>query len=155
MRADVVVNFTSDILISRAKSTMMKLYRQVVQTSENLLGFGKGYSQYYATVDLGKTRVGRTRVLEGNFKDPEWNETFSIFCAHTVSHLVVSIKDAAVVGTAVIGRARIPAIDLLSGTYFSHFQEFLLKITNYCPSLFVSYSFRTYIVHYDYKLCSS
>lgn len=89
--------------------------RMVVQTSENLLGFGKGYSQYYATVDLGKTRVGRTRVLEGNFKDPEWNETFSIFCAHTVSHLVVSIKDAAVVGTAVIGRARIPAIDLLSG----------------------------------------
>lgn len=88
---------------------------QIIETSEELFRMGKGYSQYYATVDLGKTRVGRTRVLEGQPKDPVWNETFRIYCAHSVSELTVSIKDAAIVGTVVVGRAKIPAIDLLSG----------------------------------------
>jgi phospholipase D1/2 len=78
---------------------------------------GKGQSQYYATVDLGETRVGRTRVLEGEPKDPVWNETFRIYCAHTVSQVVVSIKDAAIVGTTVVGRTKVPVIDLLSGRH--------------------------------------
>lgn len=90
-------------------------FRKIIETSEEILRMGKGFSQYYATVDLGKTRVGRTRVLEGQPKDPVWNETFRIYCAHMVSELTVSIKDAAIVGTVVVGRAKIPAIDLLSG----------------------------------------
>jgi phospholipase D1/2 len=91
--------------------------RKLVETSEEVLKMGRGPSQYYATVDLGETRVGRTRVLAGSKdpKDPVWNEKFRIYCAHTVSHVVVSIKDAAIVGTTVVGRAKVPVIDLLSG----------------------------------------
>lgn len=93
----------------------MGLVWQFIETSEVTLKLGKGYSKYYATVDLGDTRVGRTRVLEGQPRDPVWNESFCIYCAHTVSQIKVSIKDAAIVGTTVVGRARVPAIDLLSG----------------------------------------
>jgi phospholipase D1/2 len=90
---------------------------KLVETTEETLHLGKGQSQYYATVDLGETRVGRTRVLEGEPKDPVWNETFRIYCAHTVSQVVVSIKDAAIVGTTVVGRTKVPVIDLLSGRH--------------------------------------
>lgn len=90
---------------------------QLVETSEEVLKMGRGPSQYYATVDLGETRVGRTRVLAGSKdpKDPVWNEKFRIYCAHTISHVIVSIKDAAIVGTTVVGRAKVPVLDLLSG----------------------------------------
>ena len=97
----------------------MNLYWQVIETSEEVLKMGKGQSQYYATVDLGETRVGRTRILEGEPRDPVWNETSRIYCAHTVSQIVVSIKDAAIVGTTVVGRAKVPVIDLLSGRHSS------------------------------------
>jgi hypothetical protein len=68
-------------------------------------------------VDLGDTRVGRTRRLTGGEpRDPVWNESFRIYCAHTISEIIISIKDAAIVGTIVVGRARIPAYDLIAGT---------------------------------------
>lgn len=70
-------------------------------------------------MDLGDTRVGRTRRLTGEPRDPIWNESFRIYCAHTVSEVVISIKDAAIVGTVVVGRARIPAYDLFAGTILS------------------------------------
>lgn len=54
-------------------------------------------------MDLGKIRVGWMCVLEGNFKDLEWNEIFSIFCVYIVFYLVVFIKDVVVVGIVVIG----------------------------------------------------
>ena len=96
---------------------------------------GKGYSQYYATVDLGATRVGRTRILEGQPKDPVWNETFRIYCAHMVPQITISIKDAAIVGTTVVGRAKVPAIELLSGMHFSLFQSTFQPSTSEKPSL--------------------
>lgn len=74
-----------------------------------------GDSEYYATVDLGTSRVGRTRVLKNHTGEPEWNESFRIYCCHTVSELTVSVKDAAVIGTVVVGRAKIPAETLLEG----------------------------------------
>lgn len=93
---------------------------KLVENTEEVLKLGKGLSQYYATVDLGETRVGRTRILQGEPKDPVWEETFRIYCAHTVSQVIVSIKDAAIVGTTVVGRARVPVIDLRSGRHSSH-----------------------------------
>lgn len=89
---------------------------QIIEGTEETLKVGKGYTKLYATVDLGDTRVGRTRRLTGQPRDPVWNESFRIYCAHTVSEVVISIKDAAIVGTIVVGRARIPAYDLISGT---------------------------------------
>jgi phospholipase D1/2 len=88
---------------------------QFVEGAESLVGIGKGYSQYYATVDLVPARVGRTRVLKGQVADPVWDESFKIYCAHTVADVQISIKDDAVVGSAVIGRAKVPAAELLSG----------------------------------------
>jgi len=110
----------------------MNICWQLVETSEEVLKLGKGPSQYYATVDLGETRVGRTRILQGEPKDPVWNETFRIYCAHTVSQVIVSIKDAAIVGTTVVGRARVPVIDLLSGRHPSYLLPmFLSKLAVY------------------------
>lgn len=88
---------------------------QFVEGAEEVIGVGKGWSKYYATVDLGDARVGRTRVLEGEPRDPVWNESFRIYCAHTISDVRISIKDAAIVGTAVIGRSSVPAYELISG----------------------------------------
>ncbi len=86
-----------------------------MEGAEEIVGIGKGYSQYYATVDLVPARVGRTRVLKGQPSDPVWNESFRIYCAHTVPEVQISIKDDAILGTAVVGRAKVPAADLLSG----------------------------------------
>ncbi|KAM0028661.1 putative phospholipase D [Helianthus debilis subsp. tardiflorus] len=36
----------------------------------------------YATIDLEKVRAGRTRMLEHD-SNPQWNESFHIYCAHT------------------------------------------------------------------------
>lgn len=88
---------------------------QFVEHAEEALTFGKGESQYYATVDLGTARVGRTRVLKGQPVDPVWNEQFRIYCCHTVEDVTVSMKDAAIVGTVVVGRAKISAERVLSG----------------------------------------
>lgn len=57
--------------------------------------------------------------MTGQPRDPVWNESFRIYCAHTVSEVRISIKDAAIVGTVVVGRARIPAYDLIAGTILS------------------------------------
>ncbi|KAH9575045.1 hypothetical protein CY35_01G091700 [Sphagnum magellanicum] len=92
-----------------------KFFRQFIEGSEAALGLGKGFSQYYATVDLGTARVGRTSILKGEPRDPVWNESFQIYCAHTVSDVTILVKDAAIIGTAVVGRAKVPAFELLSG----------------------------------------
>lgn len=113
------------LFIACTKYVEINLCRQLVETSEEVLRLGKGQSQYYATVDLGETRVGRTRVLEGEPKDPVWEETFRIYCAHTVSQVVVSVKDAAIVGTTVVGRAKVPVIDLLSGRHSSFLASYV------------------------------
>ncbi len=78
-----------------------------MEGAEEIVGIGKGYSQYYATVDLVPARVGRTRVLKGEPSDPVWNESFRIYCAHTVPDVQISIKDDAILGTAVVGRAKV------------------------------------------------
>jgi phospholipase D1/2 len=90
------------------------LWLQFLESSQEVIGIGKGASQYYATVDLGAARVGRTQVLKGEPVDPVWNESFRIYCAHSVADVQISIKDAAILGSALIGRAKVPAEELLS-----------------------------------------
>ncbi|KAI5061954.1 hypothetical protein GOP47_0022493 [Adiantum capillus-veneris] len=90
--------------------------RQVVGIVEQTVHMGRGPSRLYATVDLGKARVGRTRMVEGEPMSPVWMETFHIYCAHYASHVVISIKDDDTVGSHVVGRARIPVIDVLGGS---------------------------------------
>ncbi|KAG0612224.1 hypothetical protein M758_6G011300 [Ceratodon purpureus] len=93
-----------------------KISRFFTSFLENAQDAIMGDSEYYATVDLESSRVGRTRVLKNHTGEPLWNESFRIYCCHTVSELTVSIKDAAVIGTVVVGRAKIPAETLLSGS---------------------------------------
>ncbi len=93
---------------------MGNLWLQFLESSQEVIGIGKGASQYYATVDLGQARVGRTRVLKGEPVEPVWNESFRIYCAHSVADVQISIKDAAILGSALIGRAKVPAEELLS-----------------------------------------
>ena len=88
---------------------------QLVESAEDVLSLGKGESQYYATVDLNPARVGRTKVVKGEPETPVWNESFRIYCCHYVPNVTVSIKDAAIFGTAVIGRAEIPVEQLFLG----------------------------------------
>ncbi|KAH0970334.1 hypothetical protein GBA52_022490 [Prunus armeniaca] len=76
--------------------------------------FGKG-SKLYATIDLENARVGRTRLLENATKNPRWLESFYIYCAHKASNVVFSIKEDNAIGAKVIGRAYMPAAELLNG----------------------------------------
>ncbi|CAL9028023.1 unnamed protein product [Prunus brigantina] len=76
--------------------------------------FGKG-SKLYATIDLENARVGRTRLLENATKNPRWRESFHIYCAHKASNVVFSIKEDNAIGAEVIGRAYMPAAELLNG----------------------------------------
>lgn len=87
-------------------------FKSIVGAAQDAIS---GDDEYYATVDLGTTRVGRTRVLKESTSEPVWNESFRIYCCHSVPDLTISVKDGAIVGTVVIGRAKIPAESLLSG----------------------------------------
>lgn len=79
------------------------------------MGFKKGTSKLYATIDLENARVGRTRLLENDTSNPQWNESFHIYCAHMVSKVVFSIKQDNPIGAQVIGRAYFSVEDILSG----------------------------------------
>lgn len=89
--------------------------RQVVGIVEQTVHMGRGPSRLYATVDLGKARVGRTRMVEMEPVNPVWMESFRIYCAHYAPAVVISIKDDDTVGSHVVGRAQIPVRDVLSG----------------------------------------
>lgn len=70
-------------------------------------------SQLYATVDLDKARLGRTRMLKSLSSKPQWNEFFRIYCAHLTSSVVFSIKNDNPIGATLFGRAHVPAEDLV------------------------------------------
>lgn len=90
--------------------------RQVVGIVEQTVHLGRGPSRLYATVDLGKARVGRTRMVEMEPVNPVWMESFQIYCAHYASAVVISIKDDDRVGSHVVGRASVPVQDVLGGS---------------------------------------
>ncbi|KAL3697599.1 hypothetical protein R1sor_011675 [Riccia sorocarpa] len=91
------------------------MIRKLVEGFEDTVRLGRGSSRLYATVDLGKTRVGRTRIVEREPVHPVWNETFRIYAAHTVSDVVITVKNDNTIGATLIGRARVPVTEVLSG----------------------------------------
>ncbi|KAK4274433.1 hypothetical protein QN277_017653 [Acacia crassicarpa] len=72
-------------------------------------------TRLYATVDLDKARVARTRMIRHQTSNPKWNETFQIYCAHKVSNIVFTVKDGNPIGAILIGRAYVPVDQVLSG----------------------------------------
>lgn len=69
----------------------------------------------YATVDLNRDRVARTRRVDRNQGRAQWNESFHIYCAHFSTNVVFSIKLWLPINAILIGRASLPVRDILGG----------------------------------------
>ncbi|XP_024017312.1 phospholipase D alpha 1 isoform X2 [Morus notabilis] len=93
-----------------------RFFLQLIEKFEEIVGFRKGTSKLYATIDLENSRsVGSTRVLECKTWNPRWYESFDIYCAHKASNVVFTIKQDKPIGAEVIARAYLPVDELLSG----------------------------------------
>jgi phospholipase D1/2 len=68
----------------------------------------------YATVDIDKARVGRTRMLDP-VHSPRWNEAFRIYCAHDASNIIFTVKADNAIGATLIGRAYLPTKEVVAG----------------------------------------
>ncbi|XP_058223726.1 phospholipase D alpha 1-like [Rhododendron vialii] len=86
-----------------------------IPTQKRLVLCRREATKLYATVDLDKARVGRTRLIENKPSNPCWNESFLIYCAHTVSEVVFMVKDDNPIGATLIGGAYLPVTDIISG----------------------------------------
>ncbi|GMP94538.1 hypothetical protein CsSME_00043975 [Camellia sinensis var. sinensis] len=83
-------------------------------------------SRLYATVELDRARVARTRMITNKHSHPRWNESFRIYCAHKISNVVFTIKDGNPIGETLIGRAYLPVKDII----FGHEVDRLLDIVD-------------------------
>ncbi|KAE8687668.1 Phospholipase D alpha 1 [Hibiscus syriacus] len=72
-------------------------------------------SKIYATVDLDKARVARTRMIEKEGHGPKWDENFHIYCGHLISSIVFTVKYDNPIGATLVGRAYIPVEDIIDG----------------------------------------
>jgi phospholipase D1/2 len=82
----------------------------LAQQLENAIGLSPTAGKLYATVDIDKARMGRTRMLNP-VHSPQWNESFHIYCAHDASHVIFTVKADNAVGATLIGRAYLPITD--------------------------------------------
>ncbi|XP_057968020.1 phospholipase D alpha 1-like isoform X2 [Malania oleifera] len=101
------------------------IFHKVIISFEEVLSLGKHGSRLYATIDLEKARVGRTRLLEDAQSNPRWNESFHIYCAHLASHVIFTIKEDNPIGATLIGRAYLPVKELLNGEKVDRWLEIL------------------------------
>ncbi|KAF0904688.1 hypothetical protein E2562_036086 [Oryza meyeriana var. granulata] len=90
-------------------------FRKWWEGLEKTTGLGPGGTRLYATIDLGRARVGRTRVVDDEPVNPRWYEVFHIYCAHFAENVVFSVKVSLPIDAALIGRAYLPVRELLSG----------------------------------------
>ncbi|KAL2346717.1 hypothetical protein Fmac_000717 [Flemingia macrophylla] len=82
-------------------------------------------TRLYATVDLDKARVGRTRMIGNEPSHPKWNESFEIYCAHQISNIIFTVKDGNPIGATLIGRAYVPVEQVLKGSIVNRWVEIL------------------------------
>eukprot|EP00249_Psilotum_nudum_P009965 c22255_g3_i1 orf=1-819(-) len=106
------VNLSDD---HRHSGRAPKFVRKLIEGVEDVAKMGKGFSRLYATIDMERARVGRTRIIKQEPVNPVWNESFHIYCAFNVAHVVVSMKNDNPVGATLLGRAKIPVSDIMSG----------------------------------------
>lgn len=97
----------------------------MVENFQESVGFGKGTSKLYATIDLGKARVGRTRMIENEPSNPRWYESFHVYCAHMASNVTFTVKDDNPIGATLIGRAYVPVEDVLESREVDRWVEIL------------------------------
>lgn len=100
-------------------------FLQLMENIEETVGFGKGTPKIYASIDLEKARVGRTRMIENEPNNPKWNESFHIYCGHMASNVIFTVKDDNPIGATLIGRAYLPVRELLEGEEIDRWLEIL------------------------------
>jgi phospholipase D1/2 len=105
-------------------------FSKLMENIEEKVGVGKGTPRIYATIDLDKARVARTRTIENEPNNPRWHESFHIYCAHMASHVVFTVKDDNPIGATLIGRAYVPVEELLEGEEIDRWVEILDKDKN-------------------------
>ncbi|XP_077212445.1 phospholipase D alpha 1 [Tasmannia lanceolata] len=112
-----VTIFEANSLSNPARTTggAPKFFRKFVENIEETVGLGKGTTKVYATIDLQKARVGRTRLIDNEPVNPRWYESFHIYCAHMAADVIFTVKDANPIGASLIGRAYVPVEELLNG----------------------------------------
>ncbi|PNY09688.1 phospholipase D alpha 1-like protein [Trifolium pratense] len=101
------------------------IFSMIRQNIEETVGIGKGVTQLYATIDLEKARVGRTRIIEKEHTNPKWYESFHIYCAHLASNIIFTVKDDNPIGATLIGRAYVPVEEVLGGEEIDRWVEIL------------------------------
>lgn len=92
---------------------------------QETIGLGDGQPKIYATIDLEKARVGRTRTIEKTPNHPKWDESFHIYCAHMASNVIFTVKDDNPIGATLIGRAYVPVRELMEGDEVDRWVEIL------------------------------
>ncbi|VAH74169.1 unnamed protein product [Triticum turgidum subsp. durum] len=107
----------------RASGGAPKFIRKFVEGIEETVGVGKGSSKLYATIDLEKARVGRTRMLGNEPVNPRWYESFHIYCAHLAADVIFTMKADNAIGATLIGRAYLPVAELLEGEEIDRWLE--------------------------------
>ncbi|KAM7471690.1 hypothetical protein LguiA_009873 [Lonicera macranthoides] len=101
------------------------IFKKFMANVEETIGFGKGTPKIYASIDLERARVGRTRMIENEPNNPRWYESFHIYCAHMASNVVFTVKDDNPIGATLIGRAYVPVPELLDGEEVDKWVEIL------------------------------
>ncbi|XP_042424859.1 phospholipase D alpha 1-like [Zingiber officinale] len=86
--------------------------KELVQQIESSDKFGP--VSVYATIDLEKARVGRTRVITADSVFA-WNEAFHLYCAHLAADIIFTVKTDKAIGASVIGRAYLPVKEVMYG----------------------------------------
>ncbi|KAI0522870.1 hypothetical protein KFK09_005257 [Dendrobium nobile] len=90
--------------------------RRLAGDIENVLGWAPE-AKLYATVDLEKARVGRTRLMiSGDTSNPRWYESFRIYCAHMAEHVIFTLKSDNPIGATLLGRAYLPVASIINNT---------------------------------------
>ncbi|XP_047316937.1 phospholipase D alpha 1 [Impatiens glandulifera] len=100
-------------------------FSKIMDNIEETVGIGDGTPKIYATIDLERARVGRTKLIENEPNNPVWNESFHIYCAHMASNVIFTVKDDNPIGATLIGRAYLPVEELLNGDEVDRWVEIL------------------------------
>uniref|UniRef100_Q70EW5 Phospholipase D alpha 1 n=1 Tax=Cynara cardunculus TaxID=4265 RepID=PLDA1_CYNCA len=110
------------------------VFGKLMANIQETVGFGEGTPKIYATIDLEKSRVGRTRMIENEPQNPRWYESFHIYCAHHASNIIFTVKDDNPIGATLLGRAYMPVRELLDGDEVDKWIEIMDEDNNPTPA---------------------
>ncbi|XP_041016449.1 phospholipase D alpha 1-like [Juglans microcarpa x Juglans regia] len=104
------INYGCCNVLRKSGKRFLAQFKRLVQGRPMIAG-----SKLYATVDLDKARVGRTRMVKNQASHPKWFESFTTYCAHYISYIIFTVKEDNPIGAKLIGRAYVPVGDIMRG----------------------------------------